>query len=60
MFIVIIIIIIVLHDVGFNRPVLASSNSLFKALPLACNSALLLASRCCSLLLYVAASLISA
>jgi len=58
----IIIIIIIRHELGLDRPVSASSNSLFKGLPsrlrpLFYNSALFLES-CCSFLLHVVDSLI--
>ena len=59
--VIIIIIIIILHALRLDRPVSASSNSLFKSLPRRLrpcghNSALFLASCCCSSLLHVVAS----
>ena len=61
--VLIIIIVIICHELGLDRPVSASSDSLFKGLPsrlrpLIFNSALFLAACCCSFLLRVVANLI--
>jgi len=57
-FIIIVVIIIICHQLGLNRPVSTSSNSLVKGLPscfvhLFYISALLVAFFCCSFLLHV-------
>jgi len=59
------LIVVILHELGLNRPVSASSYSLFRSLPnefifvhVVNNLALFLASRCCPVLLQVVAGLI--